>query len=74
VLDRLESQKKVEQLQGIGCEPVVMVATRESLMEEISKGLQSGELCFPETTEPILWSPVKVQDALKTIHYGELIA
>ncbi len=74
LIDQLARDEKIESLQGIGCDPVVVIATRESLMEEISKGLQHGELCFPEVDGPILWPRVKVQDALKTVRYGELIA
>ncbi len=73
LIDQLERDEKIETLQGIGCDPVVVIATRESLMEEISKGLQRGELCFPEVDGPILWPRMKVQDALKTVRYGELL-
>lgn len=74
LVDDLESNGKVEKLQGIGCDPVVVLATRESLMEEISKGLERGELCFPEVDGPILWPRVKVQEALTMVRYDELIA
>lgn len=74
MIDQLERDEKIESLQGVGCDPVVVIATRESLMEEISKGLQRGKLCFPEADGPILWARVNVQDALKTVRYGELIA
>jgi hypothetical protein len=66
IMDRLWRDKNVEELQGIGCDPVVVMARGESLIEEISQGLRGGELCFPEANGPIIWPSFKVQDALKT--------
>jgi hypothetical protein len=65
IMERLWSDKKVEELHGIGCEPVAVLATRECLIEEISRGLRGGELGFPEGNGPILWPSFKVRDALK---------
>jgi hypothetical protein len=65
IMDRLWRDKKIEELQGIGCEPVMVMATRDSLIVEISQGLRDGELGFPQTNGPILWPSFKVQDVLK---------
>jgi hypothetical protein len=63
LLDWLERENKVLPVQGIGCEPVVIAATREDLLQAVAKGLQDGALCFPEENGPILWPAYRVQDA-----------
>ncbi|MGB8479496.1 MAG: hypothetical protein WCE63_11725 [Acidobacteriaceae bacterium] len=65
LIDRLERDEKVAEIEGIGCGPVAILATRDSLLEVISKGLEQGELCFPEVNGPVLWPSFKVQDALR---------
>lgn len=64
VFDWLESQSKLQPVDGIGCQPVVVVATRDELLEAIAKGLQEGSLCFPEQNGPILWPSFRMGDAL----------
>ena len=65
LLDWLKRENKVLPVQGIGCEPVVIAATREDLLQAVAKGLQDGALCFPEENGPILWPAYRVQDALR---------
>ncbi len=48
ILERLEDEKEVVELQGIGCDPVLVSATRDSLLAAISEGLKQGSLGFPE--------------------------
>ncbi len=64
VLDWLEQEKRLVPLEGLGCDPVAITATREELLEAISSGLRHGRLCFPEKNGPILWPGFRVQDAL----------
>ncbi len=64
VLDRLEAAGNLAEIEGIGCEPVAVLATRESLMELLSEGLSTGELLFPKTNGPILWPSFQPRDAL----------
>ena len=65
-LDRLEADGQIIEIEGIGCDPVVVVATRGSLMERVAEGLDSGELVFPEKNGPILWPSFRPQDALRS--------
>ena len=64
ILDCLDREKKIQPVEGIGCEPVVITATREELLEAVSKGLREEALCFPRENGPIHWPFFRVQDAL----------
>ena len=65
MFDWLEAEAKLKPLDGIGCDPVVITATRDELLETIARGLQEESLCFPEGNGPILWPSYRVQDALQ---------
>ena len=64
-LDWLDRENKIQPVEGIGCEPVVITATREELLEAVSSGLRDEALCFPSENGPILWPFFRVQDALR---------
>lgn len=64
LLERLH-MCKIKRLEGIGCTPVVIAATRESLMTEMAQGLKSGELSFPEKNGPLFWPSFQPRDALR---------
>jgi hypothetical protein len=64
ILERLELDNQVVELQGIGCEPVFVTATRDRLLAEISDGLKQGSLGFPEENGPVLWPSFRIQDLL----------
>ena len=55
VLEALRAEKKMSRLEGIGCTPVLIQATREDLLHHIGKGLAEGTLEFPEVNGPVLW-------------------
>ena len=65
VLDWLEREGKLQPIDGIGCQPVVITATRDEMLSSIAIGLQEGRLSFPETNGPILWPSFSMQDALR---------
>ena len=65
ILDWLDRENKIQPVEGIGCEPVVIAATREELLEAVSSGLRDESLCFPSENGPILWPLFRVQDALR---------
>jgi hypothetical protein len=48
ILRIIENKRKVEEIDGIGCEPVVISATTEEVLEWVGEGLRSGNLGFPE--------------------------
>lgn len=53
ILRIIESKRKVEEIDGIGCEPVQISATTEEVLEWVSEGLRTGSLSFPEQAGPI---------------------
>ena len=55
VLGVAEQKKRIEVIEGIGCDPVVISAATEEVLEWISEGLRCGALRFPEKAGPILW-------------------
>ena len=65
LLDWLERENKVHPVQGVGCEPVVIAATRDELLQAVARGLQEGALSFPCENGPILWPAFRMQDALR---------
>ncbi|HEV2133178.1 MAG TPA: hypothetical protein VGR47_02845 [Terracidiphilus sp.] len=65
ILELIEKRRRIEEMDGIGCEPVVISATTEEMMEWIGKGVRTGELRFPERAGPIVWPPHSLIAALK---------
>jgi hypothetical protein len=55
ILGELEGLRKVKPLAGIGCDPVVIHATREELLEQIGRACAAGSLPFPKKNGPVLW-------------------
>jgi hypothetical protein len=66
-MDLLEREEKVQALEGIGCQPVVIHATRSDLLEAVSSGLVRQELCFPELNGPVFWPSFRIADALNIV-------
>jgi len=55
VLQVVERKERIEDIDGIGCEPVLISSTTEEMMEWIGDGLRSGSLSFPGKTGPVIW-------------------
>ncbi|MGA7521331.1 MAG: hypothetical protein WBW84_02555 [Acidobacteriaceae bacterium] len=55
ILGVVEGKKRVEVIDGIGCEPVLISATTEEMLEWIGEGLRSDALSFPGKEGPIRW-------------------
>jgi hypothetical protein len=55
VLGVLERKKRIEEVDGIGCEPVLVSATTEEMLEWVGEGLRSKALAFPTASGPIRW-------------------
>jgi hypothetical protein len=64
VLGIVERKKRVEEIDGIGFEAVLVSATTEEMLEWIGDGLRSGYLAFPETTGAILWPQASIHELL----------
>ena len=55
VLGIVERKKRIEEIDGIGCEPVLISATTEEILEWIGDGVRSQVLNFPEQQGPVIW-------------------
>ena len=51
----LESERRFQLLDGIGCEPVLVTATADEMVAWISTALKSGAIAFPEENGPVKW-------------------
>jgi len=55
ILGIVEGKKRIEEIDGIGCQPVLISATTEEMLEWIGHGLRSQMLAFPGSSNPIRW-------------------
>ena len=55
ILGIVEGKKRIEQIDGIGCQPVLISATTEEVLDWIGDGLRSQTLAFPGSNNPIRW-------------------
>ncbi|MGA3133600.1 MAG: hypothetical protein ABSD59_22765 [Terracidiphilus sp.] len=55
VLGVVETEERIKPLDGIGCQPVLISATTEEVLELIGDGLRSKALSFPQKNGPIIW-------------------
>ena len=55
ILGIVEEKRRIEEIDGIGCQPVLISATTEEMLEWIGGGLRSRDLSFPERNGPIVW-------------------
>jgi hypothetical protein len=65
VLGVLEAEKRIKELDGIGCRPVLVSAATEELLDWIGDGLRSRTLDFPERNGPIAWPRFSLEQALR---------
>lgn len=55
ILRIVEGKKRIEEIDGIGCEPALISATTDEMLEWIGDGLRFRNLSFPERNGPIVW-------------------
>lgn len=65
VLGIVERKKRIEEIDGIGCEPVLVSATTEEMLEWIGEGLQKGALAFPSETGAVQWPRWSMRELLE---------
>jgi putative transposase len=64
ILEIVEEKKRVEEIDGIGCQPVLISATTEEVLEWIGDGLRSGRLAFPDHDGLIVWPRIVIATML----------
>ena len=67
VMRIVEEKKRIEEIDGIGCEPVRILSTTEEMLEWIDEGLRSGSLKFPTAVGPIRWPLFSVTELLRPV-------
>jgi len=55
ILQTVEERRRIEELDGIGCQPVLISTMTEEMLEWIGHGLRSLTLGFPDNDRPIDW-------------------
>jgi len=63
----LEAEGRVQPLDGIGCEPVLVTATADEMLAWISPALKCGAISFPEENGPIPWPKHPLFETLRRI-------
>ena len=64
ILGIVEGKKRIEEIDGIGCQPVLISATTEEVLEWIGDGLRTRGLAFPEGNGALVWPRYSVAEAL----------
>jgi hypothetical protein len=64
ILAVVEQKKRIEEIDGIGCKPVLISATTEEMLEWISDGLRSLALAFPKGNGSVIWPRYSIAAAL----------
>jgi hypothetical protein len=64
ILAVVEQKKRIEEIDGIGCQPVLISATTEEMLEWISDGLRSLALAFPRGNGSVIWPRYAIAAAL----------
>ena len=65
ILGVVEQKKRIEEIDGIGCEPVLISATTEEALEWIGEGLRLGSMAFPGEIGAVGWPRPSIADLLK---------
>jgi len=64
LLEELRRENKLLPIEGIGCVPAVIQATREEMLERIGRACAAGDLPFPEKNGPVTWPTFDMKEAL----------
>ena len=66
ILSIAERKKRIEEIDGIGCDPVLIAANTEEMLEWIGAGLRSRVLAFPNGNCAVPWPRCPVAELLKS--------
>jgi hypothetical protein len=64
LLQELRREDKLVPIEGIGCVPAVIQATREEMLERIGRACARGDLQFPEKNGPVTWPRFEMKETL----------
>jgi hypothetical protein len=66
VLGGMRRDKLIRRLDGIGCNPAIILGTRQDLMDRVGEARRAGLLDFSLKNGPILWPRFDVRRILET--------
>jgi hypothetical protein len=64
VLSEMRKDKLIRRLDGIGCDPAVVIGTREDFMKRMGQARSMNLLPFPEKNGPLVWPQYTIRDVL----------
>jgi hypothetical protein len=64
VLGGMRRDKLIRRLDGIGCNPAIILGTRQDVMDRVGEVLRAGLLAFPDKNGPILWPRLAIREIL----------
>jgi hypothetical protein len=67
ILGVLQQEDRIHDLDGIGCQPVLVAAATDEVLEWLGNGLRSGHLTFPESNGAVVWQKFSLSQALQPI-------
>jgi hypothetical protein len=67
VLGVVEAEERIKMLDGIGCQPALVSATTEEVLEWIGEGLKTQALSFPDRNGSISWPHLSWRNFLNPI-------
>ena len=67
ILGVVEQKKRIEEIDGIGCDPVMVSATTEEVLEWIGEGLRAGAVAFPYESGAVEWPRPPIAELLRII-------
>ena len=62
--EELKTHRTIEPLMGIGCNPALVKATKEQLLDWVSWGVESDAIRVPMETGPSIWPNFNLQELL----------
>lgn len=65
VLGGMRGDKLIRRLDGIGCNPAIILGTRQDLMDRVGEARRAGQLDFPLENGPILWPRFGIRKILE---------
>jgi hypothetical protein len=64
ILGDMRRDRLIRRLDGIGCNPAVMIGTREDFMKRMGEARSMNLLPFPEKNGPVVWPKYTIRDVL----------
>jgi hypothetical protein len=64
ILGGMRGDKLIRRLDGIGCNPAIILGTRQDMMDRVGEALRTGLLAFPDRNGPILWPRFDIRKTL----------